>query len=70
MSNAERTRPSAETRATEDEDAGTAAHADDRPSADEEAAAERADDLDPAAERAYKEALERGANQEGEGRLP
>jgi hypothetical protein len=70
MSNADRTRPSSETRETEDEDARVTAQADDLPTKDEAAAADRADDLEPEAERAYKEALERGANAKGEGRLP
>src|SRR4051812_9548557 len=35
---------------------------------EEEAAAERSGDLDPEVSKAYKEAMERGARQEGEGR--
>jgi hypothetical protein len=70
MSDAERTRPSAETRAEEESDAAVGPHADDLPTKDQEEAAARAGDLDPEAERAYKEAIERGANQPGEGRIP
>jgi hypothetical protein len=65
----ERTRPSAETRATEKEDALVRAHADDEPTTEEEEAAARAH-LDEETARAYKEATERGARQEGEGRIP
>lgn len=44
-------------------------HAPDRPpTPEEEAAAERAGDLDPETSEAYKDALERGAAQEGEGK--
>jgi hypothetical protein len=46
------------------------AHADDQPTSDEEAAAERAGEGDEESAQAYKEAIERGARQEGEGRLP
>lgn len=42
--------------------------ADRPPTAEEEAAADRAGDLDPDVARSYEEALERGAAQEGEGR--
>jgi hypothetical protein len=70
MSDTERTRPNTATRATEADDARVTAHPDAAPAADEERAAERADDVDAAAARSYKEALERGARQEGEGRLP
>jgi len=66
----ERTRPSAETRRTEDEDARVAPHADQLPTEEEEEAAERAGAVDDDAARAYKEALERGADQKGEGRIP
>jgi hypothetical protein len=44
--------------------------ADREPTEDEEAAAERAGDVDPAVAAAYKDAIERGAAQEGEGRIP
>jgi hypothetical protein len=65
-----RTRPSAETRKEETRDARVTTHADDTPTSAEEAAAERAGDADDATSRSYKEAIERGARQEGEGRLP
>ena len=42
--------------------------ADRMPTPEEEAAAERAPDLDPDTAESYKEALERGAAQEGEGK--
>ena len=55
----------------EDREAMDAPHAADRPpTPDEEEAAERAGPVDPEAAAAYKEAIERGANQEGEGRIP
>ena len=44
--------------------------ADREPTADEEAAAERSGEVDPAVAEAYKDAIERGAAQEGEGRIP
>ena len=63
------TRPSAETRAAERDDARTRAGADRAPTADEE---QRADalELDPEAAEHEKEMLERGARQQGEGKLP
>jgi hypothetical protein len=70
MSDGDRTRPSRETRATEEEDEKVTAHADDLPTPDEEAAAERGRVDDPEASAAYKEAIERGARQKGEGRIP
>jgi len=70
MNDPERTRPSRETRATEEEDERVTAHADDLPTPEEEAAAERGRVDDPEAATAYKEAIERGARQEGEGRIP
>ena len=66
----ERTRPDQATRATEREDAQVKAHSDDAPTSDEEAAAERAGTPDEKTSEAYKEAIERGARQEGEGRIP
>jgi hypothetical protein len=45
-------------------------HGPDRePTAEEEAAAERSGPVDPEAADAYKEAIERGAAQEGEGKI-
>ncbi len=70
MSEPEHTRPSRATRATEEEDARVAAHSDDPPTDAEAAAADRAAPGDPDTARAYKEAIERGARQEGEGRIP
>jgi hypothetical protein len=66
----EHTRPSDKTRATEQEDAQVHAEADEMPTSDEEAAAERAGDVDEDVERNYKDAIERGADQKGEGRIP
>lgn len=70
MSERERTRPSKSTREAEAEDALVEPHSDDLPTRDEEEAAERAGEADEEAARSYKEALERGANQKGEGRIP
>ena len=53
-----------EDRAALDDDHG----ADRMPTPEEEAAAERAPELDPEAAQSYKEAIERGAAQEGEGK--
>jgi hypothetical protein len=64
------TRPSAETRKEEARDEKVSAHADETPTSAEEAAAERAGDADEETSRSYKEAIERGAHEEGEGRLP
>jgi hypothetical protein len=48
----------------------TAGHEADRPpTEDEEAAADRSGDLDPEVAEAYKDAIERGAAQEGEGKI-
>jgi len=69
MTESERTRPNDKTRAEEDADARVEAHADTLPTPAEEAAAERSDGVDEDAARDYKEALERGARQEGEGRI-
>ena len=53
----------------EDRAALDADHAADRmPTPEEEAAAERAPDLDPEVAESYKDAMERGAAQEGEGK--
>jgi len=63
------TRPNAETRAAEREEADRGAVADREPTTDE---AERADAhrADPDVAEHEREMAERGANQEGEGRLP
>lgn len=61
------TRPSTATRAFEERDARTPAKSDRPPTAQEAALAP--EDVDPQVEEAYREALERGAAQEGEGRV-
>jgi hypothetical protein len=63
------TRPSAETRGAEREEAETRAGADREPTGDE---AERADarPLDPEVAEHEQEMAERGSDQKGEGRLP
>jgi len=66
----EHTRPSDKTRATEEEDAQVHAEADEMPTSEEAAAAERAGDIDEDVERSYKGAIERGADEKGEGRIP
>jgi hypothetical protein len=70
MSEPERTRPSEKTREAEEADALVEAHSDDLPTKVQEEAAERGGVSDDEAARSYKEALERGAHQAGEGRLP
>jgi hypothetical protein len=65
----ERTRPSAETREAEQREAKMHASGEPTPTPDEERAAE-AVELDPKVAEAYEEQLERGANQQGEGRIP
>ena len=70
MAENEPTRPSEATRATEREDALVHAEPDDAPTSDEEAAAERAGEPDEKSAQAYKEAIERGAREKGEGRIP
>lgn len=64
----ELTRVSDETRQSERRDALKPADAGAEPTPDEEAAAEQ-NDVDPAVAAANKEALERGANAQGEGRI-
>jgi hypothetical protein len=63
------TRPSAQTRAAERDEARTQNSADRAPTPEEE---ERADalELDPKVAEHEKEMMERGANQQGEGKLP
>jgi hypothetical protein len=70
MTESDRTRPSAETRQEEEADARVTAEPDAAPTKEEEDAAARAEGGDEESSRAYKEAIERGANQEGEGKLP
>ncbi|HEY5013602.1 MAG TPA: hypothetical protein VIK61_12985 [Acidimicrobiia bacterium] len=62
-------RPSDATREFESEDAHTEAGADRAPTSDEEKSAET-NELDPKVAEHYEEMAERGANQQGEGRLP
>jgi hypothetical protein len=69
VTSSEQTRPSKATRETEREDAATKAHADREPTSAEEKLAESTKP-DPAVAEHYEEMAERGANQEGEGRLP
>jgi len=66
----EQTQPSDQTRAAEAVDAETHAEADELPTPDEEAAAERAEDTDEDVAEHYEEMTERGAHQKGEGRIP
>lgn len=65
----DQTRPSAETREAEREEARTEAGADRVPTPEEE---QRADalELDPKVAEREKEMIERGAHQQGEGRIP
>jgi hypothetical protein len=70
MSEPERTRPSDKTRDAEEADARVDAHSDNLPTKVEEQAAERSGPPDDESARAYKEALERGARQPGEGHIP
>ena len=63
------TRPSAQTRKAELADARTEPHADREPTADEERLAD-AQELDPDVSDHAQEMAQRGADQEGEGRLP
>jgi hypothetical protein len=64
-----RTRPSRKTRKTEAEEARRAAGADRLPTDDEAKQAER-HPLDPSVAEHEREMTERGAAQEGEGRIP
>ena len=66
---AEHTKPDTVTREAEAEQARKVAGADRAPTADEAAAAD-ANTLDPSAAAHEKEMNERGAHQQGEGRLP
>jgi hypothetical protein len=65
----EPTRPTRETRDEERVDAQRSAGADREPTPDEEAAAEQ-NELDPGVVQHEREMAERGAHQEGEGRIP
>jgi hypothetical protein len=66
----ERTRPSGETRAEEAREARKGADAGRPPTPDEEAAADEHGDAPGDVAEHYEEMLERGAHQEGEGRIP
>jgi hypothetical protein len=68
--NAKPTRPSDTTREAEAADAQVHAAPDDMPTPEDEAAAERAPAESPEVAENYEEAMERGARQKGEGRLP
>ncbi len=65
----ERTRPDEDTRAAEREDAETKAGADRMPTTEEAAIADDLE-LDPEVAEHEREMAERGAHQEGEGRVP
>jgi hypothetical protein len=67
---AKRTRPSDTTREAEAADAQVHATPDHMPTPEEEQAAERAPAESPEVAENYEEAMERGARQKGEGRLP
>jgi ribosome-binding protein aMBF1 (putative translation factor) len=67
---AKRTQPSNTTREAEAADAQVHAAPDDMPTPEEEQAAERAPAESPELAENYEEAIERGARQKGEGRLP
>ena len=69
MADRDRTRPSDTTRHAEEADALAHAAPDKLPTKEEEAAAERGAE-DPEVARSYDEALHRGADQKGEGRIP
>jgi hypothetical protein len=64
------TRPSDTTRAAEAEDAQTHAGSDEQPTPEEEEAAARAGNPSDDVSRNYEDAIERGAKQQGEGRIP
>ena len=65
----EPTRPSHETRAAERAEADAEHRADHEPTPDEEAAADE-QELDPTVAEHEREMAERGAHQQGEGRVP
>lgn len=69
MSDAERTRPSPETREEERREAEQGADAGREPTPDEEEAADR-NELDEDVVENYEDMTERGAHQRGEGRVP
>ncbi len=63
------TTPDKDTIAEDRKDLENTHEADRMPTEEEEAAAERAGPVDPEVAESYKEAMERGANQEGEGKI-
>lgn len=65
----DRTTPNDDTRAAERDEARRSAGADRMPTPEEEAVADE-QELDPEVARHEQEMAERGAHQEGEGRLP
>jgi hypothetical protein len=67
---AARTRPDADTRAAEAEEAAVVADAGREPTEAEERAADSNPPLEPEVAEHYEEMVERGANQRGEGRVP
>lgn len=69
MTPSEHTRPSDATREAESDDAQVRSHADREPTKDEEEQAEKTE-ADPEVAEHEREMTERGAHQEGEGRLP
>jgi hypothetical protein len=64
------TRPSGQTREAEEADARVHSAPDKMPTSDDEAAADRAGKESPDVDENYEDAMERGARQKGEGRLP
>jgi hypothetical protein len=68
MTDSERTRPDRGTREEEARDARVTAGADRQPTPDEEQIAD-AQELDPEVAEHYQEMIERGADQQGEGRI-
>jgi len=70
MSDRSRTNPSGATRAEEEKDARVKSGADTETDAGDADRAPTRDELDPEVAENYAEAIERGANQRGEGRLP
>jgi hypothetical protein len=69
MDDRDRTRPSDTTRGFEEADALVHAQPDDLPTKEEEEAAERSGKPKPEVARSYDEAMQRGADQKGEGRI-
>lgn len=66
----DRTRPTGATRAEEHKDARVQAGVDTDTNTDDADRAPTRDQLDPDVAENYEEAIERGANQRGEGQLP